>query len=314
VVKLKRFFAMLIALCMFLCTGAFAEAGPVTPLLYEVTDDDGNVIWLFGSIHFGEEWFYPLPDYVYDAYDSADALAVEFDILAYSEDIVAQINSATKLLYDDGTTVDDHLSPETYQRAVQILTDAGQYVPGMEVYKLCVWWSALDTLLYETLGADAEMGIDMHMLNKAHEENKPVIDIESPDFQMELLSSFSDELNVLLLEQALAMFDDPQAKSSYIALLLAWASGEEKMLVQLLQSEADALETDEERALYAEYEKALMTDRNNSMSDFAENALKDGEKLFICVGAAHVVGETGIAAQLAERGYSVTVLGGNAAE
>ena len=38
----------------------------ITPLLYKVTDADGNVVWLFGSIHVGKEEFYPLPDYVTD--------------------------------------------------------------------------------------------------------------------------------------------------------------------------------------------------------------------------------------------------------
>lgn len=60
------------------------------PLLYKVTDGDGNVIWLFGSIHVGRDDYYPLPEYVLDAYEGSDALAVELDAVAFENDMTAQ--------------------------------------------------------------------------------------------------------------------------------------------------------------------------------------------------------------------------------
>ena len=80
------------------------------PLLYRVIDDDGDIVWLFGSIHVGYEDFYPLPDYVTDALEGSDGLAVEFDIVNFESDYLAQTNALTKLVYLDGTTIRDHLS------------------------------------------------------------------------------------------------------------------------------------------------------------------------------------------------------------
>ena len=34
-----------------------------------------------------------------------------------------------------------------------------------------------------------------------------------------------------------------------------------------------------------QYEQALITDRNLAMADFAENVLRSGKKVFVCVGA-----------------------------
>jgi uncharacterized protein YbaP (TraB family) len=44
------------------------------------------------------------------------------------------------------------------------------------------------------------------------------------------------------------------------------------------------------------------------MADYAEEALKSGKEIFICVGAAHVVGEGAVADLLAQRGYTVELV------
>ena len=59
----------------------------ISPILYEVSDDEGGKIWLFGSIHVGTEELYPLPRYVLKAFKKAKTLAVEFDLLKYKEDL-----------------------------------------------------------------------------------------------------------------------------------------------------------------------------------------------------------------------------------
>ena len=41
------------------------------------------------------------------------------------------------------------------------------------------------------------------------------------------------------------------------------------------------------------------------MADFTENALKSGEEVFVCVGAAHVIGVDSMIELLTDRGYTV---------
>ena len=78
-----------------------------SPILYRVTDKNGNILWLFGSIHIGREDYYPLPDYVQKAFDEADMLAVEADIVAYAVDTNQQMQAMSHLVYNDGTSVKD---------------------------------------------------------------------------------------------------------------------------------------------------------------------------------------------------------------
>ena len=276
-----------------------------SPLLYKVTDKSGNVLWLFGSIHVGRDEFYPLPDYVTDAFNSADKLAVEFDIVSYEKDMSAQMQTLRTFLYTDGTTIKDHVSEDAYNKAVKILTDANSYVSMFDQFNASLWTSFLDSILIEKIGADTELGIDRHLINKAFDDKKEIVDVESAESQYEMLAGFSEELQVFLFNETLSSFDDEDlAKKEVTEMMDLWAAGDEKGFAEYLSAEENNIPK-EQTALYEEYNKAMMTDRNASMTDFAENALKSGEEIFMCVGAAHIVGEGAIAQNLKQLGYTV---------
>ena len=87
-----------------------------------------------------------------------------------------------------------------------------------------------------------------------------------------------------------------------------WAGGDEEAFAAYL-AEEDGFETEEDAKLSSEYNKVMITDRNIGMADFAEDALRSGDEVFICVGAAHIVGEGAMAQLLAQRGYTVELVG-----
>ncbi len=274
-----------------------------TPLLYKVTDEDGDIVWLFGSIHVGEEDFYPLPAYVEDAFVGADTLAVEVDIVAFQKDLAAQIQALKPLVYADGTTIADHIPEEQYLRAKEALTELKMYNSALDYYCPAMWSSTIESALYAEWGADSEQGVDVYMINWAYELDKEVADIESAEFQYSMLAGFSDGLQSWMLESSLQMFEDSDAaRADLQAMMDAWKIGD----WEVIAGSSDTQEmTEEELLLYAEYEEAMITNRNLSMAQYAENALNSGKEVFICVGALHVVGEGGMADLLAQKGYTV---------
>lgn len=66
--------------------------------------------------------------------------------------------------------------------------------------------------------------------------------------------------------------------------------------------------TASEKRAYDRYQQALVTDRNLNMADFAEEALLSGDEVFVCVGAAHIVGDGALADLLDRRGYTVELI------
>ncbi|MBQ3099382.1 MAG: TraB/GumN family protein [Clostridia bacterium] len=279
----------------------------ITPLLYKVTNDTGNTVWLFGSIHIGEEYFYPLPEYVLNAFEDADALAVEFDIVAFSKDLIGQTQALSKLVYTDGTTIEDHISPELYAQAVEIFKENSFYLKTYDHYMPIFWSSNIDNALYAKYGADSKYGVDQHMIKLAYKEDKEVLDVESAELQYNMLAGFSDGLQELMLENSVEMFYAEEAYEEIQLLINSWAEGDAEGVEQISNAVPESL-TEEELLLYEEYTNKLICERNLSMTDYAEQALISGNEIFICVGAAHIVGEGAMAELLAERGYTVEMI------
>ncbi|MBR5278536.1 MAG: TraB/GumN family protein [Clostridia bacterium] len=305
--KFQRTIALLLSVLFILTllVGCAQEESQISPILYKVTDGEGNHIWLFGSIHIGEDYFYPLPDYVLNAYNQSDALAVELDAVALQQDMQAQAELAGIMLYTDGTTIKDHISPELYNSARKILEENQQYIPAMDYYIPAMWSSAIDNITVSKLGLKTELGIDLHLLNKANEEGKPILEVESAKFQYEMLANYSAELQEFLLTSSVQQGQNPiLAKPSYDQMINLWAKGDEAALDSYLNAQSPLL-TAEQKLLMEEYNDALITQRNKNMTKYAMAALQSGKKVFICVGAAHIVGRNAVAQQLKALGYTV---------
>lgn len=278
----------------------------VTPILYKVTDDDGNVAWLFGSIHIGREDYYPLPDYVMDAYDSSDALAVEFDINAFEKDFQAQTEALQALVYTDGTKIDEHLPKEVYDDAVKIMKEQNLYNIALDYYMPSLWSSFVDNCMLQELGVDLNSGVDKYMLNLAQEDDKEILEVESAQFQYGFMADFSQELQVYLLESSIEEYEDiDDAQEELDEMLDMWASGNEKEFAQMLSEMPEDDMTKEELKLYEEYNDAMIVERNISMTEYVEDVLSSGKEVFVCVGAAHIIGEGAVADRLKDLGYKV---------
>lgn len=311
--KIKRLLSWLLVfvLCFALCACKDASqdqsstSQEAKPLLYRVTDEDGHVLWLFGSIHVGREDYYPLPEYVMNAFDGADSLAVEADIIAFEEDVNLQMETLMPLMYMDGSSIKDHIPQELYDQAVEAFEGFDTYMSALDLYCPAFWSSMLESLLIEQLGADIYLGIDRHLLEKAKENQKPILEIESAAFQYQMLAGFSDELQTFMLENSVQMCQNQAAAWMDLNLMMdLWASGDEQNFATYLAG-SDENMTDEEKALYEEYNQALLTDRNLQMAEFARDALLSGDEVFICVGAAHVIGEGSLSQLMAQWGYTV---------
>lgn len=274
------------------------------PLLYKVTDSDGNIAWLFGSIHVGKESYLPLPEYVMDAFEGSDALAVECDIVnTYYEP------DANDCFYSGGSTIDKHLTEETYKLWVESISKSGQSgaIAMLKKYKAAFWYSYFSNELVSALGAKTKHGIDRYLIYYATDIGMEIQEIESIDYQLKLQLNFSDAIAQELLVDILECLNDQEQIAEYNkqldALINAWKTGDGVYLGK--EEVIDEDSSEQEKAAFEEYNKVMITDRNIRMVEFAENALKSGKEVFITVGAAHVCGEGGMVDLLRQKGYTV---------
>ena len=288
-------------------TNDTAKNDEISPLLYKVTDTKGNVAWLFGSIHIGAKRFYPLPDYVLNALDNSDSLAVEFDIVKYEKDQAAAMEMLAQFVITDGRTIKDFVSDDVYEAGKKVLTENGYYAPALDYYMPIMWSNFIDEFLYQKIDVNIDLGIDRHLIERAYEKDIEILDVESAEFQYKMLAGYSKELQALLLKESIDAYNDLEtSKKEFGEKVSVWASGDEKKFAKILTE--TEFENEQEKKLYQEYNNAMIINRNKSMTDWAENALKSGKEVFICVGAAHIVGPGAMAEMLENRGYTVELV------
>ncbi|MFD1134735.1 TraB/GumN family protein [Paenibacillus urinalis] len=262
--------------------------------LWEVSNGD-NTVYLVGSMHIADDSFYPL-DPSYDiAFEDSEYLGVEID-LTQAQDETMQKMMLDLGMYQDGTTLKDHISSETYEELGEILVENGLEKDALDGYKPWVVEITMSQLKSMEAGYQGEIGIDLHFLQKAIERKMPIIELETYQSQLELLSGFSGELQETNLKSVLDNFHLVDDSVDQMAEM--WKLGDEEALLEITNS----MKTNEE------YYKGMLVDRNLKMADKIEGYLtaEDEADYFIVVGAAHYAGEDGIVKLLQDRGYTVT--------
>lgn len=284
-----------------------AENEQITPAVWKVTDENGNYIYMMGSIHAADEAVNNMPDYFENAFKECTALAVEADVTSVTSDISQAVDMAQKMIYTDGTTIKDHISADTYQKAVKVLTDNNMYTALYDYYMPFAWTSLMDNIIISKSGLDVNLGVDSVLTKRAKKENKKVLEVESIDFQLDLFKSFSDETQELLLK---SYTDDgvieEQAKAVN-ELYDKWKKGtitEEDVSDDVDESSL----TDKEKQMLDEYNKKMLDDRNINMADKAEEYMQGNDTVMFVVGAAHFQGEKGVLQLMKDKGCTVTQL------
>lgn len=278
----------------------------ITPAMWKVTSANGDYMYMMGSIHLADESVNYMPDYFEEIYSECDALAVEVDINDLMEDLSSSaLSMVSKMMYTDGTTIKDHISEETYDKAVELLKENNLY---NSVWDYCIpymWVSLIESKVYEKSGLDSNYGVDTVLIERANNDNKEVLEIESFEMQMEILTGFSDELQELMLKSYLEDgVIDAQAEAIK-QLYDKWKSG--TITAEDVNEETDEENlTEKEKALVDEYNNTLVDERNIGMADKAEEYIKSDDTVLMVVGAAHFYGDSGILQLMEDRGYTIT--------
>jgi uncharacterized protein YbaP (TraB family) len=170
-------------------------------------------------------------------------------------------------------------------------------MPAMILAKMKPWLVAITVATVPMIkaGMDPNLGIDKYFLDKAGQDGqkKEVVEIESADWQLNLLSGFSDEVQGKFLASAIEQAGKSIDHSKKIQEL--WMSGNAAKLEAAINEDEGP----------PEVEKVLLHDRNPHMADVVERYLKGKDQAIVVVGAAHLVGKDGVVSLLEKRGYKV---------
>lgn len=290
----------IIIIAALTAAGICLAAGEKANFLWKVENSAGkDKVYLLGSVHVVPDDIYPLSRKITDAYDSSAYVVVEADINNIDQAKVQQLTMENGI-YTDGSTLQSELSETVYAKLAGFLRFTGMFtIEQMNPMK--PWLAALmvPQLMISKLGYRMDNGIDMYFLRMAKRDKKSVFELESAEYQIELLSSFTDDLQKKFLESTLDEIET--FKEEFDSMIKAWRDDDVAKMEKILNDEYD-----NNPGLAGVYKK-LVYDRNVSMTSKIDGYLKDKRKarFFVIVGAAHLIDKDGIVGMLEKKGYKV---------
>lgn len=283
-----------------------------TPLLYHVTGTDGQEMWLFGTIHVGDDRTGYLPQKLLDAFDASDALALEIDSastedrMETDEELRGQLQAA--YYYSDSTTK-DHIQDEAlYEEALRKIKATGNYFFTADYMQVTAWENLLHQS-YLGLGytLTTEKGLEARLQRRATQQEKPVWEVEDLVEHSSFQSNWSAELQEYILKQTVESSVLEYCASTQ-ELYELWCTGDEAALIEKINEEDTDELTSEELALMEEYNETMIVKRNAEMLEVAKGYLESDDVVFYAVGLGHLLTEDGLVNTLRDAGYKVELV------
>jgi uncharacterized protein YbaP (TraB family) len=273
-------------------TAAQPQPKPRRFLMWKATSPTVT-LYLVGSIHVGNDAMYPLPKEVESAFSAAKVLAVEINIK--NPDQAKMMGLVQKYgMYGPDDTLSKHLDKETSAALDDFCNKNGLPRAGVEQLKPWVVAVTIAAFGWKEAGEDPSLGIDMHFLNESKEPQR-IDELESMESQLSLFADATEEEQLGLLQSTLKHRD--KIKDLITRIQNAYLSGDPDALQKVMDEESDA----GTKSLT----KKLLDDRNVAMAARLDEYLKGKEPAFVVVGAAHIIGDKGVAKLLRDKGYKV---------
>ena len=293
--SLSLIVSILFLIVTFICTTytfSYAEKS----FLWRV-QSKRSTVYILGSIHLLKKDIYPLSRTIENAFEKSDFLAVEADINDIGRLNIQKLMESA--FYSGNDTLEKHVSRSTFDTIKEQTERLG--LPVEFVYNQKPWFLGLTLSSLELMksGYDPNYGMDKYFLSKAA-GTKKILELESLDYQIDLLSSLNDDEQELFL---LYTLKDLKILTQEVDNLVdAWQSGAAESMEKTVTKSFT-----EDRRFSGIYDK-LIHKRNRNMALKIEGFLKTNRTYFVVVGAAHLLGDRGIVQLLKGRGYSVEQL------
>ena len=283
--KYRRWFAVALSLALA------ASAARAEPVLWKVTGG-ASTVYLFGSVHLLPEGGFTVGGELADALKQADRVCMEIDTATADEASATAITLA-RAVDSEGRTLFDLLGDDA-DRVRQAAEDAGVPLEALSMFE--PWFAGLtvSVMALQAHGYDAEHGVEQIIEAQAKQEGKSGCGLETLDGQLGLLDGLPPELQKEILLQAINEAGDIDAMIG--PMLESWRDGDEAGIEKSLEEDFDG---------YPELADVLIYRRNAAWANQVSEMLRGDQDVLLVVGAMHLVGNRGLPALLAKRGFHV---------
>jgi len=291
----RRLAVLLFALCS--AWPVIAQNAQVEHLLLRRVTCGDSIVYLLGSVHVAKPDIYPLNDYVENAFSQSVRLVVETDIRVLDQAALQRKIFSLGVL-PAGRTLRGELGATDAERLEAMLSELGLSAASLDRFRPWVIYTLLAALDMARLGYDSKNGVDLHFLQRVGD--RKIMELETADFQVELLAGFTDQEQRALLVEYLD--ERGKLEKEIGALFDAWLVGDDARMAEILEAEMSGAPADQR------VKELVLRKRNAAMAEKIEGLLKLPGTSFVVVGAAHLCGKGSVVDILKRDGYEMTTV------
>lgn len=281
-----------------------AAFGNTEAVLWKIEKDGLAPSYLFGTMHLSDPRLTTLSPAIKDALSASSTLALEVADLSEGALASAMSKAGDMILFTDGRTLSQFLTPEEYKKVQDVVGKSG--MPGEFAGLFKPWLINMLLAMSDCERKKVASGapvLDMKVAEEAQKAGLKVVGLESIEQQLGALAAVPEDQQIQMLKVGLKYADRADDMMETLVQLY-----QRRNLGAALpfQAALASLHGTPESA-FDGFKKSLLVDRNVKMRDAAQSLLVSG-KAFIAVGALHLPGPTGLVALLRQDGFTVTAI------
>lgn len=281
----------LLAALLLTIAGAASADAPV-PLLWKVEKDAGTV-YLLGSFHMLKPSDYPLSPAIDAAFDDAEHVLFEVAPAEMTSPETAKL-AQRYARSEDGRTLRQSISPETAAK-LQAFLGSEAALAASDPFEPWFLSMNMTVMAMAQAGFDPSKGLDMHLMQRAAEADKPTAGLETVEDQFRALDATPlDEQDVMLADSLESL---PELRERLEQLHDYWRTADVAGLEKMTRTEMH----DKTPVAYT----LLNVERNQRWLPKIEAMLSEQDDRLVVVGAMHLLGDDGLVRQLERKGFAV---------
>lgn len=247
--------------------------------------------YLLGTIHSEDPRVLDFPDEFMRRLSGSEVFAMEM-----VPDLPTLARLTEYMQYQDGTTLESRIGPQRYAKlgaAFESYKIPQDWLSRMKV------WAAMMTLSVPP--PETGLFMDFSLSLRAAGAGLQVVGLETLEQQLSFLENMPLEQQVLLLDEALAEFE--QVDELHREMVESYLDGDLSALERVVEKQLERLEP----AARDYFMEQGIEARNHRMLEVALQQLAQA-RVFIAVGALHLPGDNGLIELLRRSGYEMVPL------
>lgn len=286
---------ILVIVSFYMCAAnAQAPSANENSLLWKITGKGiAAPAYLYGTIHIIPREDFFLTDSTIAALNQATKVAFEFNLKKEMR-LLPQLRMMMRTRMKEDTTLEMLLNERDYAFVKSKIQSRFLPMRFVERMKPMFLSDLSNQNLNKGLKKSTMTSYEMEFLHRAKAQDKKITGLETAKYQIGIFDSIPYTVQAQMLVEELKK-DKGESSKEYKRLVKIYKRQDLEMLTRMATNEDN----------FGGYNAMLLDNRNRNWIPVIEKLIRK-DRMFIAVGAAHLVGNKGVIALLRQRGYTVT--------